>query len=782
MIKLPTSKLRDLEYEGLLDLFVSIVVIYATWTLLLGWNSAYFPSGNDAVFLAVPLTRDFLSIPGGWESFGFRSTIMGGAKILGQHGTSPAMEIGKLLNLTPVGVWTLTVFTLQVLQAAIGLHIIKDLTLLLLKRDGIEIPLTFKVALILTISFSPFLGWKLAYGHTAIILGTHAFYVAVALVLANKTKRLSMTLLFLSFVSLFQAYASIAQQVVVYAAVFGVPIILGAAAINFQGWKNYIKELVFPFLIVVSVFLISMPRFVEMIQHALSSDAARVIGGKSMIFSYTTASAMDWISSIPWERELIHARENYYFLHETNFAFGPLLLLLALIPFRRVVPLCIGVIFSFFLAITFSMNITPVPEILTFLVPLIDSFRVPERSMISFSIFFPLLAVSALFYRSEHLLGKKSVNIVDARILLLGFGLLAVFLCMTIAPVRLREFIIWPVTLLSVLVIILKPNRFEPVAFYFFLAVIAGSSISAFNERLLPWPNGDVMERNVLQVRAEIVSQQPQLSSSLTRAKVNVHIRDTGSNTGIHLGISTLEGYWFPVARYSKLVSSLRGTAFNPAVNSFAFQKDGPAFTSMKQLYNVCCSVNVVDNRLAVSKGNQTAGEAWFSSKLVWLSSFQELGKTILQHGAQLHLVLPQTMWLLSDDVDIRFDDLTLSEPEVCDRSRVISVSAPLDSQAIMLEVESEGDCPLTVSLNYLTTLEATLSSAATGEVHVKPFPAYGALTGLMVPKGTWEVRIDARVKTPLFASILFYLGVLLFVGVIAYVFQRNRKLKPDRR
>jgi|TARA_B100002003_G_scaffold251844_1_gene298078 hypothetical protein len=776
MIKLPTSKLRELECEDLLDLFVSIVVVFAIWTLILGWNASLYPSGNDAIFLAVPLIRDFLIIPGGWEGFGFRSTIMGGAKILGQHGTFPAMEIGKLLNLTPVGVWTLTVFTLQVLQTTLGLHIIKDLTLLLLKRDSIEIPLTYKIALIPIISFSPFLGWKVAYGHTAIILGTYAFYVAVALVLANKTKRLSMTLLFLSFVSLFQAYASIAQQVVVYAAIFGVPIILGVAAINFQGWKNYVKELVFPFLIVLSVFLISMPRFVEMILHALSSDAARVIGGKSMIFSYTTASAIDWISSIPWERELIQARENYYFLHETNFAFGPLLLLLVLVPFRKVAPLSIAVFFSFFLAITFSMNIAPVPEILTFLVPLIDSFRVPERSMISFSMFFPLLAVSVLFYRSEHLLGKKPVEIVDSRIALLCLGLFAIFLCMVVAPARLREFIIWPVTLFTTITIIRKPNQFEPIVFYFFLAVIAGSSISAFNERLLPWPDGDAMEGNVKQVRSEIVSQQPQLSSSLTRAKVNVHVRDTGINTGIHLGISTLEGYWFPAARYSKLVSSLQGTVFNPAVSSFVFQENDPAFTSLKQLYNVCCSVNILDDQLQTTSGSATAGEAWFSSNLVWLSSFQELGRTLLQHGAQLHQVLPKTMWLLSDDVDIRRDELELSESSACDRSRVISVNAPLDSQTITLEVQSEGNCPLTVSLNYLTILEATYSGTTAGEIRATPFPAYGALTGLMVPQGTWKIRIDARAETPFYATFMFYVGIILFAGVIAYVLQQNSK------
>jgi hypothetical protein len=106
----------------------------------------------------------------------------------------------------------------------------------------------------------------------------------------------------------------------------------------------------------------------------------------------------------------------------------------------------------------------------------------------------------------------------------------------------------------------------------------------------------------------------------------------------------------------------------------------------------------------------------------------------------------------------------------------VISVNAPLDSQTITLEVQSEGNCPLTVSLNYLTILEATYSGTTAGEIRATPFPAYGALTGLMVPQGTWKIRIDARAETPFYATFMFYVGIILFAGVIAYVLQQNSK------
>src|SRR5262249_1291305 len=116
-----------------------------------------------------------------------------------------------------------------------------------------------------------------------------------------------------------------------------------------------------------------------------------------------------------------------------------------------------------------------------------------------------------------------------------------------LVPPVAREALTWAIALgLSCAVLLDKAPPWVRVSAPIVLLAFGAASISAFRERLLPFPSSAAYELGPDQGGAELMRRQPLLASPLTR----VHLPPTGGpfgpNEGLALGLSTLNGYWAP--------------------------------------------------------------------------------------------------------------------------------------------------------------------------------------------------------------------------------------------
>jgi len=89
--------------------------------------------------------------------------------------------------------------------------------------------------------------------------------------------------------------------------------------------------------------------------------------------------------------------------------------------------------------------------------------------------------------------------------------------------------------------------------------------------------------------------------------------------------------------------------------------------------------------------------------------------------------------------------------------------------------VETPTDCPLTVAMNFATTLESRGFHSDGREVELKLYPAYGALTGVWVPASVKKVIIQPRLILPLWSRIAWVMGWLLLAVALFRVVKDDR-------
>jgi hypothetical protein len=230
--------------------------------------------------------------------------------------------------------------------------------------------------------------------------------------------------------------SALSQQVVLASVVFGGPLLVGLAftgrSIAAPGLTPVGSLAVCALVALVGLGLV-LDRFASMAAYATSDDATRSSGGASLVYSYSTATARDWLGSLFWKQEVFATGRDEPLLHETLYPLGPPLLLLAgLLPWRRerlVGALLVG---GAVLAMALGSNWRPISDALLAVVPMLDRFRVPARAFIPIALAVQLLAVAALLAAGASRPTPRT----------LAWGLLAIPLLWW-TPARISELIGW---------------------------------------------------------------------------------------------------------------------------------------------------------------------------------------------------------------------------------------------------------------------------------------------------------------------------------------------------
>ena len=125
-----------------------------------------------------------------------------------------------------------------------------------------------------------------------------------------------------------------------------------------------------------------------------------------------------------------------------------------------------------------------------------------------------------------------------------------------------------------------------------------------------------------------------------------------------------------------------------------------------------------------------------------------------------------------SDPLATRADVPPTLDPR-CRDARVLKVAAPRRAHEIVATTSTAAACPVTFATNFTEDLRATAVLAEGRRVDVMPFPGYGALTSVVAPAGTTEIRLRAEPSTLPLAIAWVALGLACW-GAAAWLIVRQ--------
>lgn len=763
------KKLWHTEKKDLSLLSLCVFTVVVTWIVFFGWTFTQFVAAGDALSFEYYFLTELFNVGGDWTKLIYRANVVGGIGVHDVLGTFPIHQFLGRLGIGPLAGLNISVFFVQVLYAFISIKTVIALAENWKRSDQkIDLGLLAKIALIWIFAFAPVLEWRLIYGHEIFFSGLFLYLCIISMLVTLQAGQFTLTSLALCVVALVSAFPSYSQQMVIYGLIFGFPILWSFFASFLKKSKSW-QQLFIPIFCILGAIGLSMPKLAGMLQQVFGSDASRALSGNSVIYSYTTATLMDWITSIPWSYELFTSGRKAFLHHETNYAFGPFLLLLGLLSGKKTRGLLLALFLSACVAILFSMNIAPVAQWLTTLFPMLHGFRVPARAILPFAVILPIIAVALLLVHVPSCLKDKPnrVSILGT----IGFALL-----LWISPPPLRECLIWSVTLVLI-IMIKKQSTFKGISFGLIAVLFAVATLASFQQRLMPFQNEKEIIDNPSVIKRNIYKAKPALQMPLNRVFL---LNRTKPNQHLDYGLSSINGYSLPTRRFGELIYTLANQPYDKTINTFNFKLNSPWFPVLQNLYNIVAVITINNNNVFIKDLTPSLGPAWFSQAIIPVKNLKTLTRQLMQHRTTLRRTLKESVLIDRKDPNIESLLPTLhSRLFKCKEAKVLTTHTKLGGQHVDLQVTSPDLCPLTLSMNYTSRLIARGVTIHGETKRLRLFPAYGALTGILVPKGIQQIVISADAFIPGWAKGLFYLGLFFIVLAIIFFVRYSTKKDP---
>lgn len=745
------------DRADLARLGLCLLVIPLVWIAALGWRGDTLLGAVDQIDSTYLLLRDLQSqCRGDFTCFGYRPDLLGGVKIHDVMGTPPLFRLLGRTPLGPIGILDVTVLLTQAACAFLGLRAASDLASAWTGRP-VEPSLPARIGVILVTAFAPAIGWRIATGHISNPMGVSVWIAAFALLLAARNGTLSITLLAFTALSVWNGIAWIgAIQHVVYGPFFG-GLILLAALVQVRPRAR----LAVPVAVMLGAALIGAPALAGMIDHISGSDAGRRFG-ESVIYAYTTATRRDWTGSLFWGATLVPTGRPDVYAHEVNYPMGPLLLVLALVPFRRARLLALGLAAALVVPVLFSMNVPQVTGALTTIFPPLHGFRVPARAVIPFLHYLPIVASAALLRLDDRAPPGR------ARLLALAA---AIGLALLFIPPIARELAGWSIAAIAVALAFAR--RALPAEVI--LVILGMGTLGAFRERQPPFATAEQLIHAPARAGAELRRLAPELEHPLVRVAAGWELPPFQHNPAQAAGVSSLDGYLNPPRRFLSLVAALDGVPPDYTVNSFRFAPAAASFRALQPLYNEVLRATGVPGQMTIERLGPTAGPAWFSTRIERLPDLLSVARALRDAGPALASTVRERMWLDGADPVVATLGAPAPPSPACAAAEVLGVDAARGGQSFRVRVKTEAQCPLALAMSFATNLEARA-----GATRLDVFPAYGALAAVMVPAGAGEVVVEAREEIPVRAYVLSGVGALLIGIALAAVARDARRRRRD--
>ncbi|MDA0978559.1 MAG: hypothetical protein O3B72_08375, partial [Proteobacteria bacterium] len=500
------------------------VLVPAIWLLLLHWSPGKLIDQGDNLASGYIYLKQLMEADGQWQQLLFWPQPLGGVKAHDVAGSLPVVQLMIKLGAGFITISNVSILSLQVMFGYFCARAVAGLSL-----QGFQqrtLPLATLIAIGVMFAFLPALGWRVTEGHQTIIQGLFVFVCMAVLIVDESNDQRSALTVLLSLIVLSHTFQYNGFQTMYYSVVLGAPMILAILMVPpDQTLRQRALLTLFPVAVFGCAILFSVPKLWGVIGNAFSDDSGRVYGS-SVIYSYTTATAADWITSLPWSPDLI-PEDRLPYKFEVNYPMGTFLLLLALAGINRTtLSLAAGILVSLFMALVISTNFQPFSTLLVSSLPMMESFRVPARAMLPVLVFLSIVAITVL------------VNL-DRRADASRWSLKAIlsFILIALVTSQLPTLIVDLVLLLALagLVFARASVAKRPDIVRYLFAFIVGAAVGAFETRIHPPLEHPLA--GIAETRQELLGQAPDLEKPLVRAHTLISLPHVGPNTMFSMGI-----------------------------------------------------------------------------------------------------------------------------------------------------------------------------------------------------------------------------------------------------
>jgi hypothetical protein len=738
-----------MERRDLTRLGLAAFVVVAAWTIALGWRGRTVLTGHDALSQTLPAVQDFLTHGSDWRRVAVRPQLLGGVPVAGTGHLFPLFTVAGWLGLGAPWALNLAVLFVQTALAFLTMRLTSDLANLW--RGGPrKTDWLFEGAVAALAAFYPAFGWRIEHGHLNLILGSGVVLVLWQWACAWALGNLTAVSLAVGGAWLANAAVSSGQQTAVYGIFFGLPASAALAWLLFRAYRERSPKPALGGTLALLTFglgigLWGLSRWWALWQFATSSDSARSFGA-SVLYSFTVHGWKDWAASLPWSLEAARSLTGEASLHETNVPFGPLLVFFPLL-FRlpRAKALGVALVTSGLVAMAFSMKVYPVSDLLPAIFPPLKAFRVPGRAMLPLlALLVPCLAsaVAAAFGAERPAKEPK-------------WALGAVVAAVLVFPLA-GECLVWAAALFLVAKIRRGRGASSLVPASWILAVLCASALVSFRDRQSPKPEAESLVPPA--VRERLAQAEPSLRSPLTRVVPELRAPAFDANQAYWLGLSSLDGYWYPTRRFQSLVAALDGTPQEATAMGYRFTARDPTLSVLRHLYNVRFRLRFDRGRWEMHPFAKTAGEVWFSREVIAVGSMGELSRRLRELGESLADAARGATWIVAGD-----PKASPAPVEGDCASATARVEHAGDGgQSLTVLTRTSGTCPMTAALSYLEGTAAWGLSPEGRRERLSTFPSYGAMLGVVVPSWVTRVELDGRVAVPPPLETLSALGLAL--------------------
>lgn len=728
-------------------LFVSILLV---WIAYVGvWFDELIP-GYDATAYVID-TNLLKNVNFNFKDYLYRYEILGGTQIYDIYGVPSFLHIYKflrLLDLHPVTMFNGYIFYYQLLLGYFGMKSVELTREYFYRTERKEKVLSVLVGLIF--SFLPLLGLRITHGHVNPELITIPMFFVI--VLGFQFDRFSLLdLLLVNFV--LYTVSPPNGQLAVYTAFFPVFVYLGLSIEIFRNGdkRKLFQALSFLIISTISAFLIFLPELTDRLAYLKSSDTLRnLTATRDLVYSYTTHTWEDFVSSLSFMLEPFPTRPDAFLLHETNYPMGFLPLLIFFLPLRKHRTLFFSLLITVIIIFGLSMDISPIQELVLKLNPVLLGFRVPARSISIFIILVFILSLSLLLNQvsDESILERfrKEKHVVQF------LSALVLMTLLLTSPV-IREILFLTILCAFIYSQVASQERIRSLN-YLMLPVVMCTFLSAFRERYQP-SSVNIKTYSSLQDLGEgLKSTYPELKTPLTRISAVGDFGVFGNNLPLLMGISSIEGYRLMHKRFIHVLNSMRGRPTLATELWMEYRPAEPNFDLVSRMYNIKGVLigNLAENKLQLQMLERESKPVWFVQEIRETENFSDLIENKDRFYDLGYVIEPVTPSIAGN-----YDR--------CRDSKVELVESKFNSQKLRLKINSSEDCPLIVSTNFTEKIQAF--DSLTGEKLLK-FPAWGSLLGVLVKKGSKEIEINALPTYPRWIELVSIFGwILMAINMI---------------
>lgn len=731
---------------GLLFLFLNTL-----WFLYIGTTFDQLIPSFDALAYLLD-TAMLKEVNFNFKEYLYRYEIMGGTQIYDIYGIPSFLRLYQLvpfLDLHPITMFNGYIIYYQMLLGYFGAKSV------VLFREYFYGEVTEeklpRILMGLAFSFMPMLGLRILHGHVNVeLISIPLFFVVV---LGLQLGRFSLLDLLLVNLSLF-TLSPPNGQLAVYVAFFPLIVYAGLSCEIFRQGNR--KQLMMGLFVLVTgaigFFIIFFPELLDRMNYIKGPDALRSLDTKNMVYSYTTHTLRDFLSSFFFMLEPFSTRDNPFLFHETNYPTGPIVLLLCFLPWKKhkvfLGSFVLTVIFLFGL----SMNIDPIQKIVLGINPLLNSFRVPARSLNIFIIISFILVFTYVLHKSNF---QKVSEKFRELPLLIKFVSAVFLIALLYSPPVVREGLFFGFFLFLIYTY-LKPAPRWSVVYLLALPILTCTFLSAFHER---YTVSGITMKSFDEGRAlgsEIKKLYPDLANPLTRVTTVGNLGRFELNLPLLLGLSSIDGYRLMHKKFIFTVNGIRGFSTGNDQLHNLFTPADPNYDLVSDMYNIkaILPVDIDKGKVGVKILERESRPAWFVKEIGPTLDYQMLSEN-------KHLIYQKAF--VFNGLESQFPgDFT-----GCESSRIQSYDSKFDSQLAKFEVNTALDCPMIVATNYTEKLDAF--DGKSGSV-LKKFPAWGSLMGFIVPAGTTEVVVRPVVSYPKWIDYLGHGGWILILLQVVYL------------